>query len=211
MSSFVAFAAVTAVIIAVPGPSVLFTISRALTMGRRVALPNVAGNALGVYLQVVAVAFGIGAVVERSLLAFTVVKYVGAAYIVYLGVQAIRHRHSITEALGQHAVPVPTRRALRDGLVVGCRRDEPEDHRGLCRSDARVRCPGCRASATAAAGSRRAVSGDRAVPGQRLGERRGRDPRLAGPPPATPGRGRWYRRLIMIGVGVSLAFTGRKD
>lgn len=106
-------------IIAVPGPSVVFTISRALAMGRRVALLNVAGNAAGVYLQVVAVAFGIGAVVERSLLAFTVIKYVGVAYIVYLGVQAIRHRHSIIEALGQRAVPVSTPRALRDGLVVG--------------------------------------------------------------------------------------------
>jgi threonine/homoserine/homoserine lactone efflux protein len=117
------FAAVAAVIIAVPGPSVLFTISRALTMGRRVALLNVAGNALGVYLQVVAVAFGVGAVVERSLVAYTVVKYVGAAYIIWLGVQAIRHRNVLVAATSQNMAPVSTRRALRDGLVVDrCRR-----------------------------------------------------------------------------------------
>ncbi len=119
VSDFIAFAVVAVVIVAVPGPSVLFTISRALTMGRRVALLNVVGNAAGVYLQVVAVALGVGAVVERSAIAFTVVKYVGAAYIVYLGVQAIRHRHSITEALGQQVVPVGPRRALRDGAIVG--------------------------------------------------------------------------------------------
>ena len=109
----------TAVIVAIPGPSVLFTISRALTMGRRVALLNVAGNALGVYLQVAAVAVGIGAVVERSLLAFTLVKYLGAAYICYLGVQAIRHRHFIAAAPRQQTAPLSTRRALRDGLAVG--------------------------------------------------------------------------------------------
>lgn len=117
--SLAAFAFLAAVIIAIPGPSVLFTISRALTMGRRVALLNVAGNAAGVYVQVVAVAFGFGTLVESSLLAYTVVKYVGAAYIVYLGVEAIRHRRSIAKALAMRATPVSTGRALRDGLIVG--------------------------------------------------------------------------------------------
>jgi hypothetical protein len=78
VGNFVAFAAVAAVIIAIPGPSVLFTISRALTMGRRVALLNVVGNAAGCYLQVIAVAVGVGVLLERSLLAFMVVKFAGA-------------------------------------------------------------------------------------------------------------------------------------
>lgn len=120
LSQVLAFLLLSVVIIAVPGPSVLFTIGRALTVGRREALLTVVGNAIGVYLQVVAVAVGIGVIVERSAAVFTVIKLVGAAYLVFLGVQAIRHRRKITEALaaGMPAV-VASRRALRDGIVVG--------------------------------------------------------------------------------------------
>ena len=120
LSQVLAFLLLSVVIIAVPGPSVLFTIGRALTVGRREALLTVVGNAIGVYLQVVAVAVGIGVVVERSAAVFTVIKLVGAAYLVFLGVQAIRHRRRITEALAEGMPTVlPSRRALRDGLVVG--------------------------------------------------------------------------------------------
>lgn len=105
-SRMVAFAAVATVLVAIPGPSVLFTVSRALTAGRRTALLTVTGNEIGEYAQVVAVAFGIGALVERSAEIFTVVKWAGAAYLVYLGLQAIRHRQSMTEALAARAAPV---------------------------------------------------------------------------------------------------------
>lgn len=120
LSQVLAFALLSVVVIAVPGPSVLFTIGRALTVGRREALLTVVGNAIGVYLQVVAVAVGIGVIVERSAAVFTVIKLVGAAYLVYLGVQAIRHRRKVTEALAEGMPSVlPSRRALRDGVVVG--------------------------------------------------------------------------------------------
>ena len=65
-SQVLAFAALSLVMIVIPGPSVLFTISRALTVGRRAALLTVVGNELGLCVQLVAVAFGVGAVVERS-------------------------------------------------------------------------------------------------------------------------------------------------
>ncbi|PZS19132.1 MAG: lysine transporter LysE [Pseudonocardiales bacterium] len=119
ISNLLAFAIAAAVIVAIPGPSVLFTISRALTLGRRAALLTVVGNAVGVSAQVVTVAFGIGAVVERSIVAFTIVKYLGAAYIVYLGVQAVRHRRAFTDGLAQRAAPVTPLRAMRDGAIVG--------------------------------------------------------------------------------------------
>lgn len=119
IASFLAFLLTTAVIVAVPGPSVLFTIGRALTVGRRSTVMTVVGNSAGVYLQVVAVAFGMGALVERWAHLYTVVKYAGAAYVVYLGVQAIRHRRSMAEALGRRVAPVTPLRAARDGLVVG--------------------------------------------------------------------------------------------
>jgi threonine/homoserine/homoserine lactone efflux protein len=120
LSQVAGFALLSVVIIVVPGPSVLFTVGRALTVGRREALLTVAGNAIGAYLQAVAVAVGVGVIVERSVLVFTAIKLVGAAYLVFLGVQAIRHRRKVTEALAE-GIPtvVPSRRALRDGIVVG--------------------------------------------------------------------------------------------
>jgi len=119
VNNIVTFAAVVVVIVAIPGPSVLFTISRALTVGRRAAVLTVIGNAAGVFAQVVGTVFGMGAVLERSAIAYSAVKYAGAAYIVYLGVQAIRHRRALTEALGRGRATIPLRRALRDGFIVG--------------------------------------------------------------------------------------------
>ena len=118
-SHVLAFAAVVTVVIAIPGPSVLFTISRALTVGRRAALLTVIGNELGLCVQVAAVAFGVGVVVERSAQVITVIKLVGAVYLVFLGVQAIRHRRSMAEALTARVTPVRPLRAIRDGFVVG--------------------------------------------------------------------------------------------
>jgi threonine/homoserine/homoserine lactone efflux protein len=120
LSQFLAFTLLSVVLVVVPGPSVLFTIGRALTVGRREALLTVLGNAVGVYLQVIAVAVGIGVIVERSAAVFTTIKLVGAAYLVFLGVQAVRHRRKVTEALAAGVPTVlPSARALRDGVVVG--------------------------------------------------------------------------------------------
>jgi threonine/homoserine/homoserine lactone efflux protein len=118
-SHVLAFATLSLIMIVIPGPSVLFTIGRALTVGRREALLTVAGNATGAYLQVVAVALGIGALVERSAAVFTVVKFAGAAYLVYLGVRAFLHRREVTDALDATLPGIGPVRALRDGVVVG--------------------------------------------------------------------------------------------
>jgi threonine/homoserine/homoserine lactone efflux protein len=118
-SHMLAFAALSAALIAVPGPSVLFTVSRALIVGRRSALYTVAGNEIGLCAQVAVVAFGAGAYLERSAEVFTIVKWAGSAYLVYLGVQAIRHRRSMAEALAARVTPVPPLRAMRDGFVIG--------------------------------------------------------------------------------------------
>lgn len=119
LSEVGAFALVAAILIAVPGPSVLFTIGRALTVGRREALVTVVGNAIGAYGQVIAVAAGIGVVVATSATVFTVIKFAGAAYLIYLGVQAIRHRRKVTEALTKDVPRLSRGRAVRDGIVVG--------------------------------------------------------------------------------------------
>jgi threonine/homoserine/homoserine lactone efflux protein len=114
-----AFLLVALLIVAVPGPSVLFVIGRALTLGRRGALITVLGNATGTLVQVIAVAVGIGALVERSILAFTVLKFAGAAYLIFLGVQAIRHRRVFAIQSTVAAEPTRTGRVLREGFLVG--------------------------------------------------------------------------------------------
>ncbi|NUR80303.1 MAG: LysE family translocator [Dermatophilaceae bacterium] len=117
-SQWVAFLVASILFIQVPGPSLLFTIGRALTVGRREALLSVVGNAIGVTTQAVLVAVGLGAVVAASATAYTVVKVAGAAYVIWLGVQAIRNRHDAREAL-EKQVSAKRGHALRIGMVVG--------------------------------------------------------------------------------------------
>ncbi|MGY6502427.1 MAG: LysE family translocator [Acidimicrobiales bacterium] len=118
-SSLVTFAALSLALIVVPGPSVIFVVGRALSLGRRAALVTVLGNAAGVYAQVLLVATGLGYVVERSITVFTIVKLVGAGYLVWLGVTAIRGRHSLASALTNSASGSSRRRVWLDGFVVG--------------------------------------------------------------------------------------------
>lgn len=119
-SQLLAFALASILFIQVPGPSLLFTIGRALTVGRRAALLSVLGNALGLLAQIVAVALGLGAVVAASAAAYTTLKVVGACWVVWLGIQAIRHRGDARVALelGER-IPERTGAALRTGFVVG--------------------------------------------------------------------------------------------
>lgn len=118
-SHLLAFALTAFVLIVIPGPSVLFTIGRAFTVGRRGALLTVLGNCGGLYVQVVAVAFGLGAIVQASAEVYTVLKLAGAGYLVYLGVQAIRNRRLLAAATTNGTVPAQSRKVLREGFVVG--------------------------------------------------------------------------------------------
>lgn len=114
-----AFALTAFALIVVPGPSVLFTVSRALSLGRMAGVVTVAGNSAGVYVQVAAVAFGVGYLVQRSETAFTVIKMVGAVYLCYLGIQAIRHRRSLAGALDAEVEKKSLARIVADGFTIG--------------------------------------------------------------------------------------------
>ena len=122
-SQLAAFVVASLLFIQVPGPSLLFTIGRALTVGRRDALLSVVGNSVGLVTQAVGVAVGLGALVAASATAFTVLKLAGAAYVVWLGVQAIRHRAdarlAMTPGSGAVGARSPAWASLRTGLVVG--------------------------------------------------------------------------------------------
>ncbi|MGW2620729.1 LysE family translocator [Streptomyces sp. NPDC001500] len=116
---FLAFLAMSFVLIVIPGPSVLFVIGRALAQGRRAALTTVAGNTLGAYVLVVAVAAGIGTVVQRSAVIFTSLKLAGAAYLVWLGVRAFRQRRTVHAAVARHQAARGGMVTLWEGFVVG--------------------------------------------------------------------------------------------
>lgn len=115
--SLLAFTIASVVIIVIPGPSVLFVIGRSLSLGRRAGALSVVGNALGTVPAVLAVAFGVGAIVASSVVAFTVIKIIGAAYLVWLGIQAIRHRHDHVADAGR--TPASAGKLLRQGFIVG--------------------------------------------------------------------------------------------
>jgi threonine/homoserine/homoserine lactone efflux protein len=114
------FALASFILIVIPGPSVLFVVGRALAYGRRTALGSVLGNAVGVYLVGALIALGVGTIVQRSELVFTMVRVVGAVYLVWLGISALRHRAKLSSVLDRAASPSPDNwRAVREGFVVG--------------------------------------------------------------------------------------------
>ena len=189
-----AFALLAFVLIAVPGPSVMFVVTRSLTLGRRAGVATALGNAAGAYVQVVLVAVGVGAIVQESIAVFTVLKLAGALYLVYLGVQALRHRGSLAAALQRPSQRKLLRRMLTDAFVV--EHQEPEGHHLLRRRAAAVGSP------TAPAGSvplqllalGAHLLRDRRALRRRLGVRRGRRAHLARPLAAAPGGDRRHRR-----------------
>lgn len=113
------YAVASVILIAIPGPSVMFVIGRALSLGRGPAIASVAGNAVGVYVVAVLVAFGLGTLVQRSDAAFTVIKLAGGLYLLWLGIQAIRHRHDLAAALNVQVPQASRWRTARQGFVVG--------------------------------------------------------------------------------------------
>ena len=119
IENLLAFALAALVLIVIPGPSVLFTIGRALALGRLGGLLSVLGNALGLLPVIVAVSLGVGGIVASSIVLFTIVKVAGALYLMYLGVQAIRHRNRTAEATTSGVLPRSPWRQLGEGFVVG--------------------------------------------------------------------------------------------
>ncbi|TFD49843.1 LysE family translocator [Cryobacterium frigoriphilum] len=119
LPTLLAFSLAAIAIVVLPGPTVLFVIGRSLALGRVGGLLSVLGNALGLIPVIAAVAFGLGTLVTQSAVLFLIVKLVGAAYIIYLGVQAIRHRRTTSGISGAALLPKSPWRLLREGFLVG--------------------------------------------------------------------------------------------
>jgi threonine/homoserine/homoserine lactone efflux protein len=108
------------VIILAPGPSVLFVIARAIAWGRKTAVFTVAGNVTGAFVLSTFVAFGLGPILQSSDVAYIAVQWGGGLYLVYLGIDAIRHREvQAADMTNQGDVAPSVRRSMRDGFWVG--------------------------------------------------------------------------------------------
>lgn len=110
------FLAASLILAVTPGPGVLYIVTRSLAQGRRCGLTSVAGVAFGNLGNALGAAFGLAALFAASAAVFTLVKYAGAAYLVYLGISLLRAPAAAPQA-GAPA-PAPLRRIFRDGFVV---------------------------------------------------------------------------------------------
>jgi threonine/homoserine/homoserine lactone efflux protein len=113
LETWIAFVAASTAMLLIPGPTILLVIGQSLGGGRRNALPLVAGVAAGDLLAISLSLAGLGALLAASATLFTALKWIGAAYLIFLGVKLWR------APVGMEAAPpLPARRAARDAFVV---------------------------------------------------------------------------------------------
>ncbi|NUW30025.1 LysE family translocator [Nonomuraea sp. SMC257] len=119
IATLAVFCAATLALLLVPGPAVLFIVTRSVSQGRSAGLVSVLGVHAGSLVHVAAAALGISALLAASATAFTVVKYAGVAYLVWLGLRKLLHRKPGEEDEDALAIPRHSRRRMFwEGFVV---------------------------------------------------------------------------------------------
>lgn len=117
---FATFFAASIAIIMVPGPSVLFTLARGVAWGRAVAVLTVLGNSIGTLLLSVVVALGLGPLLAHSKAFSISLQLAGGAYLFWLGISALRHRHAHARAMTEREADRPSNlHVVRQGFTVG--------------------------------------------------------------------------------------------
>lgn len=116
LSTLIAFSGATLLLVLLPGPNLLFILGAGIDGGRRTAIAAALGVELGTMIHVVAAALGLSAVLQSSAAAFSTVKYLGVAYLVYLGVRSLRSGHDARA--GETAAPQSILRAMQRGAFV---------------------------------------------------------------------------------------------
>ena len=110
------FVAASLVLIATPGPDIIYVLTRGIGQGRRAALVSACGVSLGVVVHTTFATLGLSALLAQSAFAFSVVKYAGAAYLIYLGVRTLLSRESFATR-GGGARPVGLAAVFRQGVL----------------------------------------------------------------------------------------------
>lgn len=115
-TQFALFVAGTLALLITPGPAVLYVITRSVDQGRRAGLVSVLGLQFGTWFHVVGAVFGLSAILLSSALAFDIVKFIGAGYLIYLGVRKLRApKHNPTI---RQLEPTPLHRTFSQGILV---------------------------------------------------------------------------------------------
>jgi threonine/homoserine/homoserine lactone efflux protein len=112
-STLILFAASAAVLVLIPGPNLVFIVTRSVEAGRRAGVASMLGVETGTLVHVSAAALGLSALLASSAVAFEVLRWAGVAYLVYLGVRALRSRKPTAAA-----APANVRRTFAEGLLV---------------------------------------------------------------------------------------------
>jgi len=115
---WLAFAAASATLLALPGPTLMLVLSYAMTQGRRVAIASALGVAVGDLIAMTISVIGLGALFLASAMAFSILKWIGAAYLIYLGVKMLRSATSATSALMDKPADQPAGKVFRDLATV---------------------------------------------------------------------------------------------
>ena len=116
LSTYAVFVATCLALLAIPGPAVLYIVSRSIDQGRTAGLLSAAGVTTGTLVHITAAAIGLSSLVLASAVAFDAVRYAGAAYLVVLGVRRLLTRHS--DELDEERAPRSLRRLYTQGVVV---------------------------------------------------------------------------------------------
>src|SRR5215210_1069443 len=92
-STIALFSAAALGLLLIPGPAVFYIVTRSIDQGRRAGLVSVLGIHCGSFVHIAAAAFGVSALIASSAVAFNVVKYIGAAYLIFLGIKRLLERN----------------------------------------------------------------------------------------------------------------------
>ncbi len=107
-STFAIFSATSWILIITPGPDMIYVITRGISQGRKAGVISAIGVNLGILVHTAFAAFGLAIILRTSALAFLAVKFAGAAYLIYLGVQALRNKSDFTFSKGKQKVRIRT-------------------------------------------------------------------------------------------------------
>src|SRR5947208_13957371 len=114
-TNFSLFLLAALVVAAVPGPGIFYVAARTLSGGKRAGIASTFGTALGGLVHVIAGGLGVSALILASAELFTALKFVGAVYLVWLGIRTFREARDL---LPQQVIAVGTQRAFREGVLV---------------------------------------------------------------------------------------------
>jgi threonine/homoserine/homoserine lactone efflux protein len=111
----IAFAIASLALLVIPGPAVLYVINRSISDGRSTALAAVAGLEIGNFMHVIAATVGLSAVIAASATAFGVVKWIGAGYLIYIGLRTLSRKPA---SFSQEQKSLSRRKSFTQGIVV---------------------------------------------------------------------------------------------